>query len=105
MEIRVHAACARAAALADHARRRLLYVLMPRRHQVQRIDVHVGETRSRRGMQDGYCKVQLQLVHAGVTTVVDVGKDLYDAIDRAVDQAGRLVAEKLRLAQSTPATA
>ncbi|NML18337.1 HPF/RaiA family ribosome-associated protein [Azohydromonas caseinilytica] len=96
MEIRVHAACARAAALADHARRRLLYVLMPRRHQVQRIEVHLGDTRSRRGGREGYCKVQLQLLHAGVTTVVDVSKDLYDAIDRAVDHAGRLAAERLR---------
>jgi hypothetical protein len=96
MEIRVHAACARAAALADHARRRLLYVLRSRQHQVGQVEVRLGDTGSRRGLQEGYCKIQLRLVHAGVATVVDVGKDLYDAIDRAVDRAGRLAAERLR---------
>jgi hypothetical protein len=96
MEIRVHAACARAAALADHARRRLLYVLRSRQHQVEQIEVRLGDTGSRRGLQEGYCKIQLRLVHAGVATVVDVGKDLYDAIDRAVDRAGRLAVEHLR---------
>ncbi|WP_298234714.1 HPF/RaiA family ribosome-associated protein [uncultured Azohydromonas sp.] len=99
MEIRVHVACAHAAALADHARRRLLYVLRPRQHQVESVEVRLGDTRSRHGQQEGYCRVQLRLVHAGVTSVVDVGKDLYDAIDRAVDRAGRLAVEHLRVAQ------
>jgi hypothetical protein len=101
MEIRVHAACARAAALADHARRRVLYVLRSRQHEVESIDVRVGDTGSRRGRQEGYCRIQLKLVRAGVATVVDIGKDLYDAIDRAVDRAGRLAAE--RLAGTQPA--
>jgi hypothetical protein len=96
MEIQVHAACARAAALADHARRRLLYVLRSRQHQVEQVEVRLGDTRSRRGLQEGYCKIQLRLMHTGVATVVDVGKDLYDAIDRAVDRAGRLAMEHLR---------
>lgn len=103
MEIRVHAACTRATALADHARRRLLYVLRPRQHQVESVEVRLGDTRSRHGQQEGYCRVQLRLVHAGVTSVVDVGKDLYDAIDRAVDRAGRLAAEHLRIAQPAAA--
>jgi hypothetical protein len=103
MEIRVHAACARAAALADHARRRLLYVLRSRQHQVEHVEVHLGDTRSRRGLQEGYCKVRLRLVQAGVTTVVDVGKDLHDAIDRAVDRAGRLAMEHLRGTQPVAA--
>jgi hypothetical protein len=47
-------------------------------------------------LQEGYCKIQLRLMHTGVATVVDVGKDLYDAIDRAVDRAGRLAMEHLR---------
>ena len=100
MEIRVHAACARAATLADHARRRILYVLRAREHQVESIDVRVGDTRSRRGQQDGYCKIQLRLVHAGVATVVDIGKDLYEAIDRSVDRAARLAVERLGGAQA-----
>ena len=103
MEIRVHAACARAAALADHARRRLLYVLRPRQHQIESVEVRLGDTRSRRGQQEGYCRIQLRLVHAGVTSVVDVGKDLYDAIDRAVDRAGRLALEHLRGGQLSAA--
>lgn len=103
MEIRVHAACARAAALADHARRRLLYVLRSRQHHVESVEVRLGDTRSRHGQKEGYCRVQLRLVHAGVASVVDVGKDLYDAIDRAVDRAGRLAGEHLRIAEPAAA--
>ncbi|WP_157269461.1 HPF/RaiA family ribosome-associated protein [Azohydromonas aeria] len=106
MEIRVHAACARAAALADHARRRLLYVLRSHQHQVEHVEVRLGDTRSRRGAQDGYCKVQLRLVHAGVATVVDVAHDIHEAIDRAIDRAGRAVTEHLaQLRGAQPAAA
>jgi ribosome-associated translation inhibitor RaiA len=105
MEIKVHAACARAAALADHARRRLQYVLRARQHEVERIDVRMGDTGSRRGQQDGYCKIQVKLVRAGVATVVDIGKDLYEAIDRAVDRAARMAMERLSSLQPATLTA
>ncbi|WP_157265647.1 HPF/RaiA family ribosome-associated protein [Azohydromonas aeria] len=97
MEIRVHVPHAHAGdALADHARRRLLYVLMHRQHRVRRIEVRLGDTRSRRGLHDHYCVIQLQFTDAPALTVVDGGEDLYDVIDRAADRAGRLASERLR---------
>lgn len=99
MEIRVHVPRAHAAdALADHARRRLLYVLMRRQDRVRRVEVRLGDTRSRRGLQDRYCLIQVQLTDAPAVTVVDGGADLYDVIDRAADRAGRLAGDRLRQA-------
>lgn len=104
MEIRVHVPRTYAAdALADHARRRLLYVLMHRQDRVRRVEVRLGDTRSRRGLRDRYCLVQVRLTDAPPVTVVDGGTDLYDVIDRAVDRAGRLAGDRLRQAGGTSA--
>lgn len=86
-------------ALVDHVRRRLLYVLMRRQNQVQRIDVRLGDTRSRRGLAKRYCLIKLQLVGALTVTVIGAGGDLYDVIDRAADRAGHLAVEQLRQPQ------
>lgn len=97
MEIRVHVPHAYAGdALADHARRRLMYVLMHRQHRVRRIEVRLGDTRSRRGLQDRYCLIQVHFTDAPALTVVDGGEDLYEVIDRAADRAGQLAGERLR---------
>jgi hypothetical protein len=102
MDIRVHVPHAYAAdALADHARRRLLYVLMQRQNRVRRVDVRLGDTRSRRGLQDRYCLIQVLLTDAPAVAVVDGGADLYDVIDRAADRAGRLAGDRLRQARRT----
>lgn len=96
MEMHFHAPpMPAAAALVDHARRRLTYVLMHRRDRVQRVEVRLGRTHSRRGRDARYCVIRLQLHDAASLSVVDGGADLYDAIDRAADRAARLAAEHL----------
>ncbi len=84
------------AALADHARRRLRFRLLHRSDRVAYIAVKFGGTGSRRGHRDTYCAMRVQLDGVPATTVVDVGQDAYDTIDRAAERLGRLVEEQHR---------
>ena len=81
--------------LADHARRQLQVRLMHRSDRVAYVSVRIGGTGSR---QDMYCVMQVQVRGAPAGTVVDIGADAYDTIDRTADRVGRLVEEQLRFA-------
>jgi hypothetical protein len=83
------------AALADHARRRLHFVLMQRGELVQRVVVRLGCANNRRGHSDMYCLMQVHMSDALAAAVVDIGPDIHEVIDRASDRVGRMVAEHL----------
>jgi hypothetical protein len=83
------------AALADHARRRLLDVMTPRSDFIQRIVVRLGGTHSRRSHCDMHCLMQAYLSDAFTATVVDIGPDIHDAITRAADRLGSAVVAHL----------
>lgn len=84
--------------LADHAQRRLSYRLGHRSERIAHVSVKLGNTGSRRGSCDVYCVMQVQLRGARAATVVDIGADPHDTIDRAVDRVSRLAEEQLRQA-------
>lgn len=88
--------------LADHARRRLSYRLMHRSDRIAHVLVKLGGTGGRRGRQDTYCVMHVQLRGARAATVVDIGADAHDTIDRAADRVSRLTEEQLRLAEGRP---
>jgi len=83
------------AALADHARRRLHDVMTHRSEFIQRIVVRLGGTNNRRGHCDMHCLIQVHLSDAFMATVVDIGPDIHDVINRATDRLGRAVAAHL----------
>lgn len=82
--------------LVEHARRRLDFRLRHRSERVAHVSVRFGATGSRRGRRDTYCVMRVQLRGAPAATVVDIGADLHDTIDRAADRIGRLADERLR---------
>jgi hypothetical protein len=82
-------------ALSEHARRRLELRLVHRKDTVAYIAVRLGDAARRRGHQDSYCVLRVQLRDLPATTVVDVGGNAYATIDRAVDRVGRLVEAQL----------
>lgn len=99
MDIRFQTATARAdAELAAHARRCLQRRMRHRSDRVDHIDVKLGDARARSPQQDSYCIVRLKLHGTPAATVVDVGADVYSAIDRAADRVCRLAEAQLRLA-------
>lgn len=92
MEIRIRARdlpCA--AALADHARRRLFYALMHRMGHVERVDVRLDDVPDPSGRRGRYCVIQVRLAGLPAATVVNIAASLSEAIDRAADRAARLV--------------
>ena len=83
------------AALSEHAKRRLLFVLTRRSDCIQRVVVRLGDANGPRGGVDKFCRIQVYLVDAPVAIVEDIGLDMYAVIDRAVDRAGRVVVKHL----------
>jgi len=82
-------------ALAEHARRRLGFVLTRHGKRIQRVAVRVGDENGPRGGVDKYCRIRVRLLDAPVGVVKDVGADLYATIDRAADRIGRVVVKHL----------
>lgn len=82
-------------ALRSHAERRLRLVLTCCDDRVQRVVMRLSDINGPRGGADKRC--HLQVVLAGLPDVVveDIEADLYVAIDRATDRAGRTVVRKI----------
>lgn len=83
------------AALAEHAKRRLQFVLTRRSACIQRVVMRVGDENGPRGGVDKFCRIQVYLLDAPLAAVEDVGCDLYAVIDRATDRVGRVVVKHL----------
>ena len=83
------------AALADHARRRLQFVLTRRSDRIQRVVVRLGDKNGPRGGVDKFCRIQVRLFNAPVAVIEEVGHELYAVIDRATDRVGRVVVKHL----------
>jgi len=82
-------------ALRSHAERRLRFALTCYEEHIQRVVMRLSDINGPRGGEDKRC--HLQVVLAGLPDVVieDIEADLYVAIDRATDRAGRTVARKI----------
>lgn len=82
-------------ALAEHARRRLRFVLTRHSDLIQRVVVRLGDENGPRGGVDKFCRIQVHLLDAPVALIEDIGLDLYTVIDRAADRVGRVVVKHL----------
>ena len=88
-------------ALRDHAERRLRFALTCCDDHIQRVAMRLSDINGPRGGADKRC--HLQVVMAGLPDVVieDTEADLYVAIDRATDRAGRTVGRRLARQRDT----
>jgi ribosomal subunit interface protein len=87
-------------ALRSHAERRLRFTFTCFRQQIQRIVIRLSDINGPRGGRDKRC--HLQVVMDGLPSVIveDTEGDLYVAIDRATERAGRSVVRKIDRQQS-----
>lgn len=87
-------------ALRSHAERRLRFALACCNDHIQRVVMRLSDINGPRGGEDKRC--HLQIVLAGLPDVVieDIETDMYVAIDRATDRAGRTVVRKIGRQQS-----
>ena len=83
------------AGLREHVERRLRFALDWAHYQVSGISVLLSDINGPRGGADKRCRIRVTV--AGMTEVVidDVEADLYIAIDRVVDRAGRTLARRV----------
>jgi ribosome-associated translation inhibitor RaiA len=82
-------------ALRSHVRRRLHYALSSIDESVQRVVVRLSDVNGPRGGMDKRCRLQLVLAGLPDVIVEDTQADLYVAIDRASDRAGRTLVRRL----------
>jgi putative sigma-54 modulation protein len=83
------------AAILDHTERRLRFALTARRDRIRRVDVRLGDSNGPRGGEDKFCRIRVYLEDAPPVLIEDRGGDLYAAIGRAAERAGRNVAKEL----------
>jgi len=83
-------------ALRNHIKRRLGFALSAGNDQIQRVLVHLSDTNGPRGGADKRCKIQLVLPRIPDIVVEDTETNLYVAIDRAANRAGRTLRRRLR---------
>lgn len=81
--------------LRDYAVRRLGFALTSCNDHVQKVVMRLSDINGPRGGEDKRC--HLQLVLAGMPDVVieDIETDMYVAIDRASNRAGRTLVRKI----------
>ncbi len=82
-------------ALRNHAERRLRCVLTCCDQRIQRVAMRLSDINGPRGGADKRCHLQVVLVGLPDVVIEDIEADLYVAIDRAVDRAGRTVVRRI----------
>jgi len=87
-------------ALRDHAERRLRSALTCCNDHIQRVMVRLSDINGPRGGSDKRCHLQVVLTGMPDVIIEDTEADMYVAIDRAADRAGRTVVRKIERQQS-----
>ncbi|HEB56347.1 MAG TPA: HPF/RaiA family ribosome-associated protein [Gammaproteobacteria bacterium] len=82
-------------ALRSHAERRLRFALTCCDDHIQRIIMRLSDINGPRGGADKRCHLQLILIGLPDVVIEDIEADLYVAIDRATDRAGRTLLRKI----------
>ncbi len=87
-------------ALREHIEKRLNFALSSCSDHIQRVVMRLSDINGPRGGEDKLCKLQVVLNGLPDVIVEDIQLDLYVAIDRAVDRAGRTTIRKIERQQN-----
>ena len=87
-------------ALRSYTRQRLRFTFTSFDNHVRRIVVRLSDINGPRGGEDKRCHLQVLLAGAPDVVVEDTETDLYFAIDRAVDRAGRAALRRIERRQT-----
>ena len=82
-------------ALRSHAERRLRFALTCCGEHIRRVAMRLSDVNGPRGGADKRCRLQVVLAGLPDVVVEDTEADLYVAIDRATDRAGRTLVRKI----------
>ncbi|MEW5890321.1 MAG: HPF/RaiA family ribosome-associated protein [Pseudomonadota bacterium] len=82
-------------ALRQHAERRLTCALSRFHGRLGRVSMWLTDYNGPRGGVDKRCLLLVRIAGAPEVLITELSKDLYIAIDRAADRAGRTVARRM----------
>ncbi|MEJ2426838.1 MAG: HPF/RaiA family ribosome-associated protein [Candidatus Thiodiazotropha sp.] len=82
-------------ALKNHAERRTRFALTCCDDHIQRVVIRLSDINGPRGGADKRCRLQVVLSGLPDVVIEDTEADLYIAIDRATDRAGRTLLRKV----------
>lgn len=85
--------------LKRHVQRRVLFAVGRFKDKVHRVIVRLSDINGPRGGVDKRCQLLLRVDGMPDIVVADTEMDLYSAIDRAADRAGRTLGRYLRRAR------
>jgi putative sigma-54 modulation protein len=88
--------------LREHVARRLAYALNHGSDSVSRIVVRLSDVNGPRGGVDKRCGIEIRLKGASAVAIEDTEADLYVAIDRASERAGRTLDRRLARRRTFP---
>lgn len=89
--------------LRDYVRKRLAYNLSFGDAHITRVIVRLSGINGPRGGEDKRCRIEVRLKGLPAVVIEDTEADLYMAIDRAADRAGRMLVRRLaRLREFAP---
>ncbi|HNC51143.1 MAG TPA: HPF/RaiA family ribosome-associated protein [Accumulibacter sp.] len=81
--------------LRDHVAKRLAHALKHGREVVSRIVVRLSDVNGPRGGVDKCCGIEIRIKGASAIAIDDTQADLYVAIDRAAERAGRALDRRI----------
>lgn len=82
-------------ALRSHAERRLSFAMSCCSDHIQRVEIRLSDINGPRGGADKCCRLRVVLSGLPDVLIEDIEADLYVAINRATDRAGRTLVRKL----------
>lgn len=82
-------------ALEAHIKRKLEYAFSRIQQHVMGITIYLSDINGPKGGCDKQCRLQISLAKKEVVVIKDMQTDLYDAIDRAIQRAGRTVTRNI----------
>jgi putative sigma-54 modulation protein len=82
--------------LRGHIERRLCFALERFARRIRRVRVSVGDLNGPRGGVDKRCRVAIVLMPSTTIVMEDLDSNIYAAIDRVADKAGRCIGRRLK---------
>lgn len=96
MQLEIHTGnITKTADLEQHITRRLQFALSWANHSLDKVVLRINDINGPKGGADKSCRIQIPLAGASPIVVEELQADLYVAIDRAVERAGRTLRRKL----------
>jgi len=83
-------------ALVDYVERSINFELSSRYAQIRRIGVRLSAVEAARGRVDKHCRIQISLPRLQDIVIEESERDVYAAIARAIQRAGRTVNRRLK---------